>query len=72
MSTDAELADLASRQYGVVATWQLDLDPKAIAVREAGSRLFRVHRGVYAVGHLGLGREAGGSRRSSPAARAPC
>jgi very-short-patch-repair endonuclease len=55
--SDAELVALAARQYGVVATWQLEMDAKAIARRVASGRLFRLHRGVYAVGHPGVGRE---------------
>jgi very-short-patch-repair endonuclease len=53
-----ELAALAGQQYGVVAARQLTLDRKAIARRTQAGRLFRLHRGVYAVGHLGLGHEA--------------
>ncbi len=52
------MAMLATRQYGIVASRQLDLDAHAVRRRTAAGRLHRVHRGVYAVGHLGLGREA--------------
>jgi very-short-patch-repair endonuclease len=57
VTTDAEIAALATRQYGVVAARQLELSVNAIATRTSSGRLFRVHRGVYAVGHLGLGQE---------------
>jgi predicted transcriptional regulator of viral defense system len=58
VTTDAEIAALATRQYGVVAARQLELSANAMASRTSSGRLFRVHRGVYAVGHLGLGQEA--------------
>lgn len=44
---------IAARQHGVVALWQLlacGLSPKAIRHRVGRGRLFRLHRGVYAVG----------------------
>jgi hypothetical protein len=58
---DAAIADLARRQHGVVARPQLvDLGvvAKAIEYRIAIGRLHAVHRGVYAVGHRLLSREA--------------
>jgi very-short-patch-repair endonuclease len=58
VNTDIELAALAGRQYGVVARRQLGLGQDAIDHRCRAGRLHRVHRGVYAVGHLGLGQEA--------------
>ena len=58
VNTDVELAALAGRQYGVVARRQLGLGQDAIDHRCRAGRLHRVHRGVYAVGHLGLGQEA--------------
>ena len=58
VSSDREMAVLATRQYGIVAGRQLGLDAHAIRRRTAAGRLHRVHRGVYAVGHLGLGQEA--------------
>jgi very-short-patch-repair endonuclease len=58
VNTDVELAALACRQYGVVARRQLGLGQDAIDHRCRAGRLHRVHRGVYAVGHLGLGQEA--------------
>jgi very-short-patch-repair endonuclease/predicted transcriptional regulator of viral defense system len=56
---DREIATLAARQYGVVATRQLaalGLSRNAIAARAAAGRLHRIHRGVYAVGHPVLDR----------------
>jgi hypothetical protein len=54
---DAQLAALAARQHGVVARRQLralGLRDTAITERAAAGRLHRVHRGVYAVGHIVL------------------
>jgi very-short-patch-repair endonuclease len=51
---DGEIARLAERQHGLVATRQLralGLSRNAIAARAAAGRLHRIHRGVYAVGH---------------------
>src|SRR3712207_5596134 len=48
------VADLAARQHGVVAHWQLvelGLSPEAIQRRVRAGGLHRIHRGVYAVGH---------------------
>jgi very-short-patch-repair endonuclease len=56
------MAELARRQHGVVARWQLaeiGLCNDAICHRIAGGRLHRLHAGVYAVGHLALPREGG-------------
>lgn len=58
---DESIAELAGRQHGVVARRQLlalGLRREAIAVRLAAGRLHPLHRGVYAVGHLVLSREA--------------
>jgi very-short-patch-repair endonuclease len=52
--TDREIAALADRQHGVVGTWQLGLDRRAISRRAAAGRLHRKHRGVYAVGRSEL------------------
>lgn len=52
-----ELAELASTQHGVVATWQLErlgYGRRAVAKAADVGRLHRVHRGVYAVGHRRL------------------
>ena len=52
-----ELADLASTQHGVVATWQLQglgYGRRAVAKAADVGRLHRLHRGVYAVGHRRL------------------
>jgi hypothetical protein len=52
---------LASRQHGLVTIAQLHaarLDDRAIARRVADGRLHRIARGVYAVGHVALSREA--------------
>lgn len=54
---DRDIGALATRQHGVVATWQLQhlgYSYRQIADRAAGGRLHRVHRGVYAVGHRRL------------------
>ena len=56
---DARLAALARRQHGVVTLGQLaalGLRRSAVAERARRGRLHRVHRGVYAVGHLALTR----------------
>jgi uncharacterized protein DUF559/putative AbiEi antitoxin of type IV toxin-antitoxin system len=51
------MAELAERQSGVVARWQLvalGISEHAIDRRVAGKRLLPIHRGVYAVGHSSL------------------
>jgi len=51
---ERELAALANRQHGVVATRQLlalGFDAHAIKRRVAAGRLHRIHRGIYAVGY---------------------
>ena len=51
---DQQLARLAARQHGVVATAQLraiGFTAQAIHRRIQAGRLHRLHRGVYAVGH---------------------
>ena len=48
------LADLAARQHGVVATWQLwplGFTDDQVQYWSRTGRLHRIHRGVYAVGH---------------------
>ena len=59
---DPAVADLATRQHGVVARRQLvrlELSDDAIAHRLATGRLHRVHSGVYAVGHRALSPSGG-------------
>src|ERR1700679_1037990 len=51
------LAELATRQHGVVATRQLGAfgyTKSSVAKAAKVGRLHRVHRGVYAVGHREL------------------
>lgn len=51
------LAELADRQHGVVATWQLcelGFTDREIRYRASLGRLHRIHRGVYAVGYRTL------------------
>lgn len=51
------IAGIAARQHGVVTTAQLEAagrGPSTIARRIERGELFRVHRGVYAVGHASL------------------
>lgn len=48
------IATLASRQFGVIARWQLvstGVSPEQIRRRLAAGRLIEIHRGVYLVGH---------------------
>jgi very-short-patch-repair endonuclease len=57
---DAAIARLAGRQHGVVSVKQLKdlgLSSSAISYRVGTGRLHPLHRGVYAVGHDGLGNE---------------
>lgn len=57
-TTDIRLGEIAARQHGVVSLRQLEglgLSRYAIAKRAKKGRLHRVHQGVYAVGHKGLG-----------------
>jgi very-short-patch-repair endonuclease len=59
-SPDAAVAAIASGQHGVVTFAQLraaGLSQSALARRVAAGRLYRLHRGVYAVGHRGLANE---------------
>jgi hypothetical protein len=60
-SPDRAVARVAARQHGIVAIAQLQqagLGRGAVSRRVAAGRLYRVHRGVYAVGHPGLSAEA--------------
>jgi predicted transcriptional regulator of viral defense system len=57
---DRLIAELADRQHGVVATWQLltlGLTHDDIGYRAQTGRLHRIYRGVYAVGHRKLTRQ---------------
>jgi very-short-patch-repair endonuclease len=57
---DAGIGEIARRQHGVITTGQLEfvgVRSSGITDRVAAGRLHRVHRGVYAVGHAGLGNE---------------
>jgi len=61
LSGDAAVATLALGQHGVVSRAQLlelGFEPGAIGRRLRAGRLHQVHRGVYAVGHRVLSREA--------------
>ena len=54
ITPDLIVARIAGRQHGVISTAQLrraGLSASAIDRRVRAARLFRVHRGVYAVGH---------------------
>jgi very-short-patch-repair endonuclease len=54
---DRDIAEIADRQHGVVATWQLvalGLTYDDIHYRARIGRLHRIHRGVYAVGYRKL------------------
>jgi very-short-patch-repair endonuclease/predicted transcriptional regulator of viral defense system len=56
-SGDTRLAELATRQHGVVSTRQLrevGYSDRMIHVRVTKGALHRLHRGVYAVGHTKL------------------
>ena len=56
------IAELARRQHGVIARWQLaelGFSSDAISHRIASGRLHRLHPGVYAVGHRAFPREGG-------------
>lgn len=54
---DQKIAELADRQHRLVALWQLvkmGFHADAVEARVARGRLYRVHQGVYAVGHRQL------------------
>lgn len=54
---DSDIARLAAAQYGVVGRGQLEglgLSHDQIVRRVRAGRLHRLHRGVYAVGHMAL------------------
>jgi len=57
---DGVIAELATRQHGVVARWQLEragMSRHEIGRRMRAGRLHPLHRAVYAVGHRRLSRE---------------
>src|SRR4051794_18822896 len=59
-TVNGAIARVAGRQHGVLTQGQLvraGLAPRAISHRAASGKLFRVYRGVYAVGHAGLSNE---------------
>lgn len=59
-TADAKAAAVAARQHGVITTSQLfacGINREAASHRVRVGRFHRVHRGVYAVGHRGLGSE---------------
>ena len=63
------IAELADRQHGVVATWQLrefGFTHNEIRYRAAVGRLHRIYQGVYAVGHRKLTPTATAWRPFSP------
>ena len=54
---DLRLAEIAKKQHGVVSVSQLHrsgMGAEAIKGRVSAGRLHRLHRGVYAVGHVAL------------------
>jgi putative AbiEi antitoxin of type IV toxin-antitoxin system/uncharacterized protein DUF559 len=58
LGLDERIAALAARQHGVVSLAQLGalgLSPRAASYRVEAGRLHRLHRGVFAVGHPGVG-----------------
>ncbi|HWO47695.1 MAG TPA: type IV toxin-antitoxin system AbiEi family antitoxin domain-containing protein [Solirubrobacterales bacterium] len=60
-SVDSRIALIARKQHGIVTTAQLvevGLTKSAISKRARCGRLYRIHRGVYSVGHDGLDKEA--------------
>lgn len=60
-SVDSGIAGIARVQHGIATTQQLvdaGLSKSAISKRAQRGRLHRIHRGVYAVGHDGLDKEA--------------
>jgi very-short-patch-repair endonuclease len=57
---DERLARIAARQHGVISTRQLSdagVTRNSVRRRVEASRLHRLHRGVYAVGHPGISRQ---------------
>ena len=71
-AVDRLLADLAGRQHGIVASWQLaqlGVGRGALAARRQRGGLHPLHRGVYAVGHAAIG--IGGRRMAAVLALGP-
>jgi Transcriptional regulator, AbiEi antitoxin len=61
VNPDHVIARIAARQHGVISYAQLlgaGLSPSGISRRVAMGRLHRIYRGVYAVGHRPVTREA--------------
>jgi hypothetical protein len=59
-AVDARIAELAGRQYGVVSRGQLvglGVGRRAAEWRVGAGRLYRLHAGVYAVGHRAIPKE---------------
>lgn len=59
-SVEARIAAIAGRQHGVITVFQLlaaGLSHKQIEHRVRTGRLYRLHKGVYAVGHVGVANE---------------
>lgn len=57
---DVRIGRTARGQHGIVTTRQLEaagLSSAAISKRVRSGRLYRIHQGVYSVGHDGLGEE---------------
>ncbi|HWN72852.1 MAG TPA: type IV toxin-antitoxin system AbiEi family antitoxin domain-containing protein, partial [Solirubrobacterales bacterium] len=60
-TVDVAIGRIARAQHGIVTTKQLvaaGLTRAAISKRVQAGRLYRVHQGIYAVGHDGLNNEA--------------
>lgn len=60
-TVDLAIGQIARRQHGIVTTKQLvavGLTRAAISKRVRAGRLYRLHQGIYAVGHEGLSHEA--------------
>lgn len=58
---DRAIARIARKQHGIVTTRQLaaaGLTSAAISKRVRSGKLYRIHQGVYSVGHDGLSQEA--------------
>jgi Transcriptional regulator, AbiEi antitoxin/Protein of unknown function (DUF559) len=57
-SVDREVGRTATAQHGVISIDQLEragLSKRAVSARAATGRYYRIHRGVYAVGHEAIG-----------------